>query len=332
MPPPCPRTVQILKRGDIRQPLMEAVPGSLSCIASIPNRFELNEKSSEAERRAALAKWLTANENPLTWRSIVNRVWHHHFGRGLVATPNDFGRMGAVPSNPELLDWLAVWFRDNGRSIKQLHRLIVNSATYRQASSESIVENGAPVSDADNQYLWRMNRTRLDAECIRDAILTIVGKLDLRMGGPSDRHFDLKPGTHVTPIIDYGQFDLDSPAGNRRSIYRFLFRTLPDPFMEALDCPAGDTITPARENSVTVQQAMAMWNDAFIVRQSENFATLLRAKCTETEDHVRLVFRLALSREPSIEELQDFTAYADKHGLENFCRVVFNLNEFIFVN
>ena len=332
MPPPGPRTIQILKRGDIRQPQMEAVPGSLSCIASIPNRFELGEKSSEAERRAALAKWLTAKENPLTWRSVVNRVWHLHFGRGLVATPNDFGRMGAVPSNPELLDWLAVWFRDNGRSIKQLHRLIVNSATYRQASSESIVENDAQVSDADNQYLWRMNRTRLDAECIRDAILAIVGKLDLRMGGPSDRQFDLKPGTHVTPVIDYGQFDLNSPAGNRRSIYRFLFRTLPDPFMEALDCPAGDTITPVRENSVTVQQAMAMWNDAFIVRQSENFATLLKTKGTKTEDHVRLVFRLALSREPSLEELKDFTAYADKHGLENFCRVVFNLNEFVFVN
>jgi hypothetical protein len=177
-----------------------------------------------------------------------------------------------------------------------------------------------------------MNRTRLDAECIRDAILAIVGKLDLRMGGPSDRQFDLKPGTHVTPIIDYGQFDLDSSAGNRRSIYRFLFRTLPDPFMEALDCPAGDTITPVRENSVTVQQAMAMWNDAFIVRQSENFAALLRATSADTDDHVRLAFRLALSREPSTEELHDFTAYADKHGLENFCRVVFNLNEFVFIN
>jgi hypothetical protein len=102
--------------------------------------------------------------------------------------------------------------------------------------------------------------------------------------------------------------------------------------MEALDCPAGDTITPARENSVTVQQAMAMWNDAFIVRQSENFAARLRAKSTETEDHVREAFRLALSREPNVEELLDFTAYADKHGLENFCRVVFNLNEFVFVN
>ncbi|MEQ1905782.1 MAG: PSD1 and planctomycete cytochrome C domain-containing protein, partial [Pirellulaceae bacterium] len=268
-PPPGPRPIHILKRGDIRQPLAEAAPGSLACISELPARFLLNDLADEGERRAALARWLTDPKNTLTWRSIVNRVWQLHFGRGIVATPNDFGRMGAVPSHPELLDWLAVWFRDNGQSLKQLHRLIVTSATYRQASAGRPNDSASMTLDADNQFLWRMNRTRLDAESVRDAVLTVAGKLDLRMGGPSDRQFDLKPGSHVTPIIDYSKFDLGSPLGNRRSIYRFLFRTLPDPFMESLDCPAGDTITPGRENSVTVQQALAMWNDAFIARQCE---------------------------------------------------------------
>ncbi len=331
-PPAGPRPIQILKRGDIRQPLVDAVSGSLSCVSAIPSRFEVSDASSEAERRAALARWLTARENTLTWRSIVNRVWQYHFGRGLVATPNDFGRMGATPSNPELLDWLAVWFRDNGQSVKQLHRLIVTSATYRQSSAGRAANSIANTLDADNQFLWRMNRTRLDAECIRDTVLVVAGKLDLHMGGPSDRQFDLKPGSHVTPIIDYGKFDLDSPSGCRRSIYRFLFRTLPDPFMESLDCPAGDTITPGRENSVTVQQALAMWNDAFIARQSEHFAERLRAIGRNTEAHVHNAFRLTLCRDPSPDEQRDFAAYADEHGLENFCRVIFNLNEFVFVN
>jgi hypothetical protein len=186
--------------------------------------------------------------------------------------------------------------------------------------------------DADNRFLWRMNRTRLDAECIRDTVLAVAGKLDLRMGGPSDRQFDLKPGSHVTPIIDYSKFDLDSPTGHRRSIYRFLFRTLPDPFMESLDCPAGDTITPGRENYVTVQQALAMWNDAFIARQSEHFAERLRTLGTSTSDRVEAAFRFSLCREPIPDELRDLVAYADKHGLENLCRVIFNLNEFVFVN
>lgn len=331
-PPPGPRPVQVLKRGDIRQPLDEARPGSLSCVVGLSPRFVLIEDSHEAERRAALAQWLTADENVLTWRSIVNRVWSCHFGRGLVSTPNDFGRMGGLPSNPELLDWLAVSFRDSGQSIKQLHRLIVNSATYRQVSSRNETNSAAQATDSDNQYFWRMNRSRLDAECIRDTILVAAGRLDLRMGGPGDRQFDLKPGSHVTPVIDYSKFDLESPAGCRRSVYRFLFRTLPDPFMESLDCPAGDFISPMRENLVTVQQAMAMWNDAFVVCQSQHFANRLRSMGANTQVQIVAAFQLALSRTPNMDELREFGVFIEKHGLENFCRVMFNLNEFVFIN
>jgi hypothetical protein len=277
-----------------------------------------------------LAGWLTDRQNPLTWRSIVNRVWHHHVGRGLVATPNDFGRMGAVPTHPELLDWLAVWFRDQGQSLKRLHRLIVTSATYRQGSSGN--DPASAYADADNQLLWRMNRTRLDAECVRDAVLAVSGRLDLTMGGPSDRQFELKPGRHVTPLVDYSRFDMDSSAGRRRSIYRFLFRTLPDPFMESLDCPAGDQLTPARNNSVTVQQALAMWNDAFLVRHCEHLAVRLEASAANTASRIRMAYKLALSREPTDDELRELVAYTDKHGLANACRLLLNSNEFVFVN
>jgi hypothetical protein len=339
-PPAGPRTIHRLIRGDIRNPQEEVSPGALACVDALPARFHLADAKQESQRRAALAEWLTHRDNPLTWRSIVNRVWQHHFGRGIVSTPNDFGKLGAKPTHPELLDWLAIWFRDSGQSLQALHRLIVTSETYRQSSQASTAwinhetaartDNAATV-DVDNQFLWRMNRTRLDAECVRDALLAISGRLDLRMGGPSDRQFDLKPGRHVTPIIDYSKIDLDSPLLQRRSIYRFLFRTLPDPFMESLDCPAGDQLMPVRTNSVTVQQALAMWNDAFVLRQAEHLATRLQTAAEKPADRVSLAFRLAFSREPTPAELQRFVAYGEKHGWANLCRVLVNMNEFVFI-
>jgi hypothetical protein len=272
----------------------------------------------------------------LTWRSIVNRVWHHHFGRGLVETPNDFGKMGSAPSHPELLDWLAVWFRDDAQgSLKALHRLIVTSATYRQAavaanSPAQKITKAAP--DAENRLLSHMNRTRLDADQVRDAILQISGALDLRMGGPSDMQFDLQPGHHVTPKVDYTKFDLSRAQASRRSIYRFLFRTLPDPFMDALDCPAGDQLTPVRNASVTVQQALAMWNDAFVIHHSERFAQRLELSGKTTSERVRLACEFTLNRAPTEAELKEFQTYVGQHGLANFCRLLFNSNEFMFVN
>jgi hypothetical protein len=177
-----------------------------------------------------------------------------------------------------------------------------------------------------------MNRTRLDAECVRDAVLAISGRLDLRMGGPSDRQFDLKPGIHVTPVVDYSKFDLDSAAGRRRSIYRFLFRTLPDPFMESLDCPSGDQITPQRVNSVTVQQALAMWNDAFIARHCEHIAVRIAISSDSPREQVFAAIQLTLGRHPRDGEHNELTKYAERHGLANLCRLLLNTNEFLFVN
>ncbi|MBC8113474.1 MAG: protoporphyrinogen oxidase [Candidatus Saccharimonas sp.] len=361
-PPPGPRPIHVLHRGDIRHPRESALPGALACVKELPSRFELSNTTNEAVRRAALAKWLTDTQNSLTWRSIVNRVWHHHFGRGLVGTLNDFGHMGETPSHPELLDWLAVEFRDGGQSLKQLHRMIVMSETYRQSAERGArsaerkdqppdSNSSAPRSefrvpsliDADNRLLWRMNRTRLDAECVRDAVVAVSGRLDLRMGGPSDRQFDLQPGIHVTPKIDYAKFDLNSDLGRRRSVYRFLFRTLPDPFMETLDCPSGDQITPARTNSVTVQQALALWNDAFIARHCEFIAARIEKEVLSRQPsavesislvnaHIDLAVRLILCRPATDPESRDLSEYASKHGLANVCRLLLNSNEFLFVN
>ncbi len=340
-----PRAVHVLKRGDIHRPQEIAEAGALSCVSSVRSKFEIQDSNNEGSRRAALARWLTDHGNALTWRSIVNRVWHYHFGRGIVETPNDFGKMGTAPSHPDLLDWLAVWFRDDAKgSLKALHRLIVTSATYRQASTEATEvskekragasqSSSPPVQpDSGNRLLSRMNRTRLDADQARDAILQIAGTLDLRMGGPSDTQFDLQPGHHVTPRVDYAKFDVNGPQARRRSVYRFLFRTLPDPFMDALDCPAGDQLTPVRNSSVTVQQALAMWNDAFVANYATHLAARLEAHSKDIDEQLSLACELVWCRPPTKEELQELSAYAGKHGLANVCRVLFNSNEFMFVN
>ena len=342
------RPVFVLRRGDVNQPLQAASPGALSCLPGLPANFELIDPSDEGIRREALARWLTDARNVLVWRSIVNRIWHYHFGRGLVETPNDLGHMGAAPTHPELLDWLALWFYRQGGSLKALHKLIVTSATYRQSSRH--VEEYARL-DAGNHYLWRMNRTRLDAESLRDAVLAITGKLDRAMGGPSVKQFIEKPGIHVTPIVDYQSFDVDSPASFRRGVYRFLFRTLPDPFMDSMDCADASQLTPTRNTSVTALQALAMLNDRFMVRQSEHFAERLKSEgdmgqgggaLVESDgtrnvsatlaDRIRRMYLLALGRDPTESESTALSAFAERHGLANACRLILNSNEFMFVN
>ena len=186
--------------------------------------------------------------------------------------------------------------------------------------------------DAANQYLWRMNRTRLDAECVRDAILQMTGKLDLTMGGPSVKQFIESPGIHVTPNVDYLNFDVDAPAFRRRSVYRFIFRTLPDPFMESLDCADASQLTPARSTSVTALQALSMMNDAFIARYSEHLAEKVASSAADAPAQMDGLYDLVLNRPPTHGERAAVAAYASKHGLPNACRLLLNSNEFMFVN
>jgi hypothetical protein len=237
--------------------------------------------------------------------------------------------MGSSPSHPELLDWLAVTLRDNGGSLKSLHRLIVLSATYRQSSRYS--PEAAKV-DADNRLLWRMNRRRLDAEAVRDSVLRLSGKLNLEMGGPPVKQFiEVKAGGS-RPEADYQHFNIDDAANNRRSIYRFIFRTIPDPFMSALDCPDGTQQVPKRTTSITALQALAMKNDKLIIRQSEHIAAKLAAQHKDLSQQVMQLYRLVLGREPESKELAAVSHYAQQFGMANACRFLLNTNEFMFID
>jgi Protein of unknown function (DUF1553) len=352
-----PRPIHLLARGELNQPGELVGPGALGCVPGLPSELAIADASDESARRAALALWLGDERNVLTWRSIVNRVWSYHFGRGLCDTPNDFGKMGGQPSQPELLDWLAVWFRDEAHgSLKVLHRLIVTSETWKQRSGEvgasgrelaaelagpfdASVPTPRPAReiDPDNRLLWRQNRPRLSAEQVRDTLLTLGGKLDLTMGGPAAVQFvsrgdaTFNPGGNP-PFLDYEHFDPDSPAARRRAIYRFLFRTVPDPFMDALDCPDGSTFTPVRSSSTTAVQAFAMLNDAFLIRQCEHIAARIAEKAATTEQQAESACRVILLRGARDQERAKLAAYVRRHGLANACHILVNSNEFLYVD
>ena len=328
-PATTPRPIHILKRGDVTKPGAVATPGSIEAVEGVKHRFALKDSNSEGPRRAALAEWLVDPANPVTWRVIVNRVWHYHFGKGIVDTPNDFGKMGGAPSHPELLDWLAAEFRDSGGSLKKLHKLIVTCSTYRQAVTH---DAAAAAKDGDNRLLWRMNRGKLDAESLRDAVLFASGRLDETMYGAPVKHFLAKPGVHVTPEADYEKYDVDAADARRRSIYRFIFRTRPDPLLEALDCPDASASAPVRSASVSAPQALVLWNNKFTLRHAEHLATAAAKANPELVQQIRLASRRVLGRIPNEAEESAWLAYAKKHGLANLCRVLFNSSEFLFVD
>ena len=328
-PTAVPRPVRVLERGNIDKPGKVVGPGVPALMTGLPLRFVLEDPQEEGARRLALARWLRHPKNVLTWRSIANRLWHHHFGRGIVETPNDFGRMGSTPTHPELLDWLAQELLRRQGSLKEMHLRFVTTAAYRQSSR---YDSSSAALDAGNRFLWRMSRRRLDAESVRDALLRISGSLDPTMGGPSVKQFVQSAGVHVTPVVDYVGFSPDDRANYRRSVYRFIFRTLPDPFMEALDCPDASQAAPRRNASITAIQALSMLNDKFVVRQSQHLAERLAAENSDLSSQVQAVFRLLFGRRPDRAELEVVSTYAGRHGLANACRFLVNTNEFMFVD
>jgi mono/diheme cytochrome c family protein len=324
-----PRTIHLLSRGNVLAPTREVRPGSLSLIEGLESRFELPADHAEGDRRAALAHWLTNPENPLIWRSLVNRVWHYHFGRGIVDTPGDLGRMGGEPSHPALLDWLAAEFRDSGGSLKALHRLIVTSATYRQVST---IRKDAAAIDADNRLLWRQNRRRLEAEAIRDAVLATAGTLDLTMGGPGWQDFVIEHPEH-SPHYRYDLADHADPATWRRGVYRFIVRSQTQPFMTCLDCADPSMRVGRRNEGVSALQALALLNNGFVLVQAERFAQRVQAEAGDSLDaQVTRAFELAIGREPDAVERDALIELAQAHGLANTCRTILNLNEFAYVD
>lgn len=323
-----PRPVHLLARGSVQTPLELVHPGALSCLKFSSARFESAETGEESARRAALARWLADSRNVLTWRSIVNRIWHFHFGTGIVDTPSDFGRMGSKPSHAELLDWLAVWFRDEaGGSFKKLHRLILTSAAYRQSSA---ARPEALRVDSENRLLWRMNRLRLDAESVRDSVLTVTGLLDTTMYGPAVRMFYFKDDH--SPVYDYSRFDPDAPGAYRRSIYRFIVRSVPDPFMERLDCPDPSILTPKRSTTLTAIQALVLLNNPFMVRMASHWAERLQQAKPTLDAQIQLAARQAFGADLPAPELEMLLPYARQYGLDNLCRLLFNANQFLFID
>jgi hypothetical protein len=323
-----PRRIQVLHRGNILQPRGDVKPGTLPIFANDNFEFDLPSDHAESDRRKALANWITRRDHPLTWRSIVNRVWQYHFGRGIVDSPNDLGRMGKLPTHPKLLDWLASEFLDNGQSFKSLHRLMVTSATYRQSSAHD--EKRAKI-DGSNQFLWRMNRRRMEAEEIRDSILSVSGRLRTKMGGPGFYLFVLEKTAH-SPHYEYHKFDPSNTMSHRRSVYRFIARSQPDPFMTTLDCADSSQSTPIRTETLTSLQALSLLNNKFNLVMAKSFGERLKASGGDLASQVELAFRLVTGRQPVAKEKSALVEYAKTHGLTNLSRVMFNLSEFVFID
>jgi Protein of unknown function (DUF1553) len=280
-------------------------------------------------RRRALAEWMTSADNPLTARVIVNRVWQHHFGRGIVTTPDNFGKMGDKPSHPELLDWLALDLMDHGWSLKYLHRLIMTSNAYKMASQ---FENAGDLEkDPDNTYLWRFRMQRLDAEIIRDVILAASGALNREMYGPPVFP-KLQPEVLHTMNKGIWELEEDGPKVWRRSVYVYRKRGLPFPMFEVFDMP-DQNITCSRRNVSTVPtQALTLLNDGFILRQAQLFADRVREVARDdARAQVRAAYEIALSRPPSKEEARLALDFLRRQKLVDFAHVMLNLNEFLYM-
>jgi hypothetical protein len=318
-----PEPTHRLNRGDATQPREGVAPAAL---AQFGPPLKLADDAPESQRRLALAKWITDPRHPLTARVIVNRLWQHHFGTGIVPTPSDFGLNGGKPSHPELLDWLATELVAHDWSLKHVHRLIVLSATYRQDSSAREPINRKV--DAQDRLLWRYPPRRLEAEPLRDAILAASGHLDLRMGGPG---FDLfEPNTNYvkvyTPKKEFGR------AEWRRMVYQNKPRMQLDDTFGPFDCPDAGQIAPKRNSSTTALQALNLMNSRFLVQQAGLFAERLKREAgDDAAAQVRRGFRLAFGREPSAEESAAAAKLVREHGLAALCRSLLNANEFLYV-
>ncbi|MEE3176101.1 MAG: DUF1553 domain-containing protein [Verrucomicrobiota bacterium] len=301
--------------------------GVRSVTGSISANFGLRPDAPDAERRKKLASWISAPDNPLFARVIVNRIWHYHFGKGLIQTTNDLGFNGGTPSHPKLLDWLAAELKERKWSLKAMHKLICDSATYRQSSQEN---TKALAKDSDNVLLWKRSISRLEAELIRDSILTVSGQLNKKMGGPGYR--DFKMYNHKGSWV-YDSTDPEGIEFNRRSIYRTWARGNVHPLLAPLDCPDPSASAPVRSTTTTPLGALSMMNTSFVLRMSRKFADRLKAEAgNDINAQVKRGFELAFMRSPKEEEKIIIEDFVKKNGLSALCRVLLNSNEFIYLN
>jgi hypothetical protein len=325
-----PVVVHRLRRGELSKPREEAEPALPAALASAETPTDFAQVSA-GRRRAALAAWLTAPENPLTARVLVNRVWGWHFGRALVRTPNDFGAQGEPPTHPELLDWLARDLVEHGWDLKRLHRLIVLSSTYRMSSVGD--ESGLRL-DPEDRLLWHFPRRRLEGEAIRDALLACASTLNRKVGGPPvvpplggqelAGLFDAKAKWPVTK---------DAAEHTRRSCYLLVRRTFTYPLFAAFDAPEVMVSCPQRPRTVVPAQALTLLNSPLVREQAAAFARRLLAECGHRpEALVARAWKLAFGREPGAREAEQARAFLRRAALADLCLALFNANEFVYLD
>jgi hypothetical protein len=325
--PVAPPTKRLM-RGNWNRPANEVVPGFLSAIDDRDAECEPTPQGTTG-RRSALAKWIASADNPLTARVAVNRVWQQLFGRGIVATPSDFGATGDRPTHPELLDWLATDLTANGWRLKRVYKLIVTSAAYRQSG---VADHGLK-ADPDNTLLWRMPRKRLDGEATRDAMLAVAGRLNLKAGGPSiypELPAELKKAADKWPV------SADPAERDRRSVYVAVKRNLRYPFFTLFDSPDRNEVCARRFVTTTAPQALTLLNDEMVLDLAKTFAA--RAAKEAGDDTIGKAFELALGRQPDTEEREAARNFLARHSgkpdeaLTDLCHAMLNLNEFLYVD
>jgi hypothetical protein len=316
-----PAEMHVLIRGKPKNPGPEVGP-------AVPAVLVRDQPVFPQQRRLALARWIASRENPLTARVIVNRVWQAHFGEGLVRTANDFGTIGEKPTHPELLDWLATWFMDNGWSLKKLHRLILTSNTYRMSKRWN-ADYGA--GDPEDRLFWRVPYTRLEVEAIRDSMLAVSGRLNRQMYGPSM----LPP---IPPAALEGSSDPDkiwkaSPEreASRRTIYALVKRSMIIPMMEVLDFCDTTRSSAKRVNTSVAPQALTLFNGEFVNQQARYLADRLAEEVgPDPEKQIERAYRLALARPPTAGERAALLEFRKTETAAEMCRVILNLNEFVY--
>jgi hypothetical protein len=322
-PGPVAKT-HLLERGNLSSPAKELSPGFPTIVTTAEPTIRATANSSG--HRLALAKWIASPNNPLTARVLVNRLWHHHFGRGIVATPSDFGVRGDNPTHPELLDFLAAELINNKWSLKSLHRLMLTSETYRQATT---LNNKAVAVDPDNDLLWRMNRLRLEGEAVRDTLLNVSGQLNPTTGGPGVVLPEIAAAAGGSRTLTVAK---EVREQQRRTVYLFARRNLRYSFLEALDLPDSNLSCPKRERSTTAPQALALLNSPLAADSAKAFAERLTKEASTDAERVRLAYRYTLGRWPTAVEQERAERFLEQSPLKEMCRALFNVNEFVYLD
>lgn len=316
----------VMLGGDPQRHGPEVVPGSLAVLDRVTKPYELQADSPEGLRRLRLATWIVSEENPLTPRVLANRLWHYHFGTGIVDTPGDFGYMGGRPTHPELLDYLARRIKENGWLLKPVHREIVLSAAYRQSATWQAEAAGV---DRDDRLLWRFPPRRLSAEELRDSMLAVAGVLDVeKASGPGFRLY----AYHNDNVSTYVPLDHVGPETYRRAVFHQNARAATVDLLAEFDLPDCAFTSPRRSSTTTPLQALTLLNHSFTLDVAARFAERLARECGDDRAAaVRRAFVLAFGREASVEEVAAGERVIAGHGLATFCRAMLNANEMIYV-